>query len=512
MKSIKWTHKSLLIFSLALLLSNSVGCDFSGEENVPIPSEESDAGIVSSTDAGGTDDLDDVDENGIPKQFTALSEVVRKINSARDGNPVDMDGDGYPELTVETDENGVKTVTMDKYGDVYFMSETKLGEYIHILQDTNGDGMTDIQWDRMASPPKEVWQYDRDYDGYPEEIKTITYDFDNQKVHERIQRDLDGDGNYEYDETQTGDAPELVKDEPDKAKVTKATTKHLQINIAPGGCADSDDEEGIKRGHGVLYAALNCALGDGLNCLRNTNRSMYDSAMQYLSSDQKLTLMCWDFGKDVEGKEMPSAQTFPDDSFLWGNPQIRVNVRHFFDNCPGDWEECFNSKEPFFCSIMLHEFLHAVGYENNSPAHDKDAKDEVYSCGRYCGHCSNALKNAPGFPNRDCARCGGTIEEKMQCGHVEKVKKEPCSDIYNVCHDGLGCIADACEECTTIYGYTCAEDIADDLSYPESVYTINNFICCNACPADCNASNDFTCSIIDAEDTCHQPLPMCNRK
>ena len=347
MKSIKQTHKSLLIFSLALLLSNSVGCDFSGEENVPIPSEESDAGIVSSTDAGGgTDDLDDVDENGIPKQFTALSEVVRKINSARDGNPVDMDGDGYPELTVETDENGVKTVTMDKYGDVYFMSETKLGEYIHILQDTNGDGMTDIQWDRMASPPKEVWQYDRDYDVYPEEIKTITYDFDNQKVHERIQRDLDGDGNYEYDETQTGDAPNLVRPEADKtdrSKPTKSTTNYLQINIDPRSCADSDDEEGIKRAHGVFYAALNCAIGEGLNCLRNTNRSMYNSAMQYLSSGQILNLVCSDLFK---GDEV--ATTYPA-SILFGDPAIWVNTEEFFKNCPNDgWLECFESKKPFF--------------------------------------------------------------------------------------------------------------------------------------------------------------------
>lgn len=482
--------------------ASSAGCPLSDDTEPQNSPADNDAGIISPTECP-KHDLDDVDENGIPKQFTALSEVVRKINSARDGNPVDMDGDGYPELTVETDENGVKTVTLDKYGDVYFVSESKPGEYVHTLQDTNGDGMTDIQWDRF--PEREVWQYDRDYDGYPEEIKTITYDFENQKVHERIQRDLDGDGNYEYDETETGDAPELVKDEPDKAKATKATTKHLQINIAPGGCADADDEEGIKRAHGVLYAALNCAIGDGLNCLRETNRSMYNSAMQYLSSGGTLSISC---NERIVG-HAKTTKVYVD----WFESKILFKSSKVFEGCEAsNWEECFTSWKPYFCNIMLHEFLHAVGYELGTPSHDSESKDEVYSCGRYCGHCSNDLKNAPGFPNRDCARCGGTIEEKMQCGHVEKVKIESCPDIYNVCHDGLGCISDACEECTELYGFTCAEDVSEDLSYPDYVYVRNNFLCCNACPNTCNASNDFTClSTTQLEDTCHQPLPMCNR-
>lgn len=210
----KLMSKTVHFIFAAILLAGFVGCT-PKEEPSNVPPANRDAGIIVPKEAP-KDDLDDVDENGIPKQFTALSEVVRKINSARDGNPVDMDGDGYPELRVKTDENGVKTVTMDKHGEVYFKSESKTGEYIHTVQDTNGDGKDDILWDR--SPTQEVWKYDRDYDGYFEEIKTITYDFDNQKVHERIQRDLDGDGNYEYDKTQTGDAPGLIKSKSDKSK------------------------------------------------------------------------------------------------------------------------------------------------------------------------------------------------------------------------------------------------------------------------------------------------------
>ena len=175
---------------------------------------------------------------------------------------------------------------------------------------------------------------------------------------------------------------------------------------------------------------------------------------------------------------------------------INFNPDKAFLQCSTNDSACQQKEAEGQCSLMIHELLHLAGVPS-SENHD-DRTDQIYACGRYCGFCQAGPQSA----NVDCAVCGGTTEEKLQCGRFEEYKEEPCQISYGVCHAGLACIADACETCQTIYINTCDCE-------PAYGYT-NQFYCCAACPESCNASNDFPCdSSIAPVNTCDQPLPMC---
>jgi hypothetical protein len=49
------------------------------------------------------------------------------------------------------------------------------------------------------------------------------------------------------------------------------------------------------------------------------------------------------------------------------------------------------------CNTMLHELLHWAGDQGSSDHNDPNGRgdDDVYSCGRYCGNCSDALQGSP---------------------------------------------------------------------------------------------------------------------
>lgn len=431
-----------------------------------------------------------------------LRSLEEKISRAQQGLPVDFDGDGFPEFMKAIDSAGVEYIEMtDEAGNVFYYSEEHPGEKIHILKDSNGDGMTDIQVDRTIHPSKDIWLRDRDYDGYPEERLTITYDIDAKQSYSLLERDLDGDEIYEI----TIEGTQSLEHSSLKKNISKTRTSGFNdvpaIQVLYENCA-TEQNTAVQNGEKIVNA-INCAFNHGLNCLKRTNKSIYADAISFIGKGNKLIVKC-----DSSLKTPAQTSWYP---FGFWPEEIIFGNSHAFRECsPGD-ANCLREEESLLCNLMIHEYLHVVGFGRESTSHDMGV-DEVYSCGRFCGLCSNALQGAPGFPNRDCARCAGTLEEKLQCGHVEKIISGPCQNTYSICHQGLGCISAPCDKCTELYGYTCEEEISDDMSYPSFIYMRSDFLCCSECPETCNGSNDFPCGeSLEPEDTCLQELPMCSK-
>lgn len=133
------------------------------------------------------------------------------------------------------------------------------------------------------------------------------------------------------------------------------------------------------------------------------------------------------------------------------------------------------------CSTVMHELFHWAG-EPGGGAHDISASDAVYSCARYCAHCSHFAKGGNVSSNVDCARCGETDAEKRLCGTQALASAVPCPQ-KDLCHAGLGGNFN-CVQCDGVKDAAC-----DGHIYSNSTST---FSCCQACPHSTD-KNDRTC-------------------
>lgn len=461
------------------------------------------------SDSGVNIDIGDETETNekilYPSELEPLKE---KIIQAQSGEPVDFDDDGFSEYQKTKHEDGSELVEMFKpSGAVYYQAEY-LPDGSHVIyQDTNGDELTDIQETREINPFSEERLYDKDFDGYPEERLRVEYDESSQTIIIFHERDDDGDGDYTVLAEKTT-IVENISERKQSRAITRGRMYHGPVEISWSGC-DSSSESAFQNGLKIAMAA-ECALNHGKNCLNERNKKFYNKLIDTLANEKTIKVAC------SSGRN--SVAWTPLDNLFWeivatlsGSPDIFFNPNELdgLQGCASSDANCIGQDEDDkLCNILLHELLH-YAEQFLPPNHDADGDDEIYSCARYCGGCAHNLKGATGDSHVDCLKCGGTLNEKLTCGYVEKIEEAECLESLGICHAGLGCIAGACEKCRSLYTKTCDQEI---LNETPMISYIQEFLCCSKCPDSCDNSNDFPCnSSFPEENTCHDPLPMCSK-
>ncbi len=174
---------SMLFFATLCL---STGCE------APAPKE--DEGLSGRTEPSS--------ETLITVSTSEMGELGRLLEEVSSGKPTDMDNDGFPETRLTVDEDGaIHYESLTPEGNVQFYSVKYPDGSSHTLSDINGDGNTDYQEDVFVDAEElrilqRIKQYDRNFDGYPEERKTIEFDRENQLMIVTEERDDEGSGNY----------------------------------------------------------------------------------------------------------------------------------------------------------------------------------------------------------------------------------------------------------------------------------------------------------------------------
>lgn len=432
-----------------------------------------------------------------------LGEIGKIVAEVNRGEPTDTDGDGFAETLMTTAADGTiyyEVMNPNGYVRFYWVKYPDGNE--HTLSDVNGDGNTDYQEDVFVNSEKKTWierrikQYDRNFDGYPEERKTIEFDRENRLMIVTEERDDEGSGNYIIVNKWTRPLQNLFEERSPESHqnriiIKKKSTSH---DAHEGFLVDADatlcgDVGNAKKNMQKIIEALECAFDHGRSCLEETNHDYFDKINKLLNMLRIFPLLL-----ECRSLESGYAGYTPGNTLL---PVIQIDPSRAFWGCDSDDADCLQQEEESLCSLLLHELLHNAG-ETGDKNHD-EGTDQVYACGRYCGFC----QEGPFSKNKDCAICAKFGGDPLQCGSIEYVQAGPCSDTYAVCHAGLGCIADACETCRELEIYTC------DMEKAEMTF-IDHF-CCLKCPDNCNASNDFPCKgeMPTPKDTCDQPLPMC---
>ncbi len=438
-----------------------------------------------------------------------LESLKKRIVQAQLGEPVDFDEDGFSEYQKTKYEDGTELVEMFKpSGSVYYQAEY-LPDGSHVIcQDTNGDELTDIQETRQINPFSEERLYDKDYDGYPEERLRVEYDEPSRTIIVLHDRDDDKDGNYiVLSEKRT-----IIKNDSRNRPqwpVTRGSMYHGPVEVSWSDCSASADtafQNGLK-----IIEASACALKHGKNCLNERNKKLYNKLIDSLAKGRTIKIACSSEKNSVAwtpflGERILDVLDLRKESAdIFFNP----NQLDGLQGCASSDSNCIDQDEgDKLCNVLLHELLH-YAEQFLPPNHDDHGDDEIYSCARYCSGCAHNLKGATGDSHVDCLRCGGTIDEKLTCGYIEKSEEEDCQDSSGVCHAGLGCIAGPCEKCKYIYTWTCDQEILNET--PEASF-IQSFLCCARCPDSCDSSNDFPCNASFFEqNTCRDPLPMCQK-
>ena len=133
--------------------------------------------------------------------ISELGEVGERVKQLGSGAPTDLDGDGIPEAQLTRDQKGgIQFETVTAEGGVDYIYEKSAAGATHSLADVNGDGMTDYQEDAYVDEKgrrsKIVYQYDFNFDGYPESRRTDIFDLDNKLQRVTEERDDEGNGDY----------------------------------------------------------------------------------------------------------------------------------------------------------------------------------------------------------------------------------------------------------------------------------------------------------------------------
>lgn len=455
-----------------------------------------------------------------------LDDLKDKVLLAQAGEPVDFDGDGIEDFQRTSMDDGSFFVEMFRpNGDVYYQAEYSPDGAFTIYQDTDGDGKTDIVEVRTVAPFHEERLYDRNFDGYPEERLRAEHDESSRTLNIFLERDLDGDGDYDILSQQGTVIDAAEGQQSSKTKITRGEMYQGPVIIFWEGCGDTTEE--AHRNGLRIAAAAECALGHGVRCLHERSTRFYNKIIDRMAGGKTIRIGCG----IPEGKDKKNivAWTQIDDiigqliTHLNEFPNIYFNKMALADGLLGCGE--YNAKclaegeDERLCNVFLHEFLHYVEWLVD-PDHDKTGQDELYSCARYCGGCASNLLGATGNPHVDCLLCGGTPQEKMTCGYVEKIEETNCDQSISsagICHSGLACVAGPCEICHELVTQTCDEeilkgnpDIHAELINKQSLQ-IEDFLCCAQCSEGCDSSNDFPCNMTEnVQNTCHDPLPMCN--
>jgi len=438
--------------------------------------------------------------------ISELGEVGERVKQLGSGAPTDLDGDGIPEAQLTRDQKGgIQFETVTAEGGVDYIYEKSAAGATHSLADVNGDGMTDYQEDAYVDEKgrrsKIVYQYDFNFDGYPESRRTDIFDWDNKLQRVTEERDDEGNGDYIIVKQWTRKLwtrDDIIKKSRnnDEVSVKKnfIPVDHngdglLTLQSEDLGCGKTTDET-IKNIN-KLFKATTCAFEQANSCFKEINRLVFkkfQSAYIHLFLET-LQVTCGSHEKNY------SAFTDTSDSGYI----IFVDPEHVFKNCKTEDESCQQKEEEELCSLMLHELMHVAEFPVGD---DHDGKyDVIYSCARHCGFCQNEINTL----STDCITCvnygqndplapvfGGI--DPLQCGSQEIIEEGPCEDTYAVCHAGLGCISAVCEQCRTSKLYSC------DTKRVDVDMTVFSSFCCLQCPSDCDSSNDFPCKELEEQE------------
>jgi hypothetical protein len=446
-------------------------------------------------DTGGGDTGGGDTTGGGSVDYTPSDEMARigaEIEKLLSTGQADIDGDGAPDTTRETANGGV-VLTFDPQGGavdvVYSKDATSAFTWV---ADADLDGVADSEtvFTPDGSTPTEVILQDTDGDGFSETRTTHAFDYEAATITYTVEVDTDADGTFDTQEVTVttltrndgeGDC-EGLDGMPDAGDGGVYTVPHTRVHVLHGSGAGRCSPTMAAQ----VAAAADCAFSKGGLCLANSNPELAAKlfAAQVGDGPMDIDIAC---GNSCAGV-LASTRSYERPWF--SNSMMNIN--------PDEWSKLDSDKQ---CGLMLHELLHWAGEEGAADHNDlnEGGDDDVYSCGRYCGLCSDFGKGSPNNSSIDCARCSKGKERKKKCGTKEALGTYPCNgDGAGLCHQGLGCIAGNCEECAGTRLETCDDK---GLTEPE-------FLCCNTCPSSCNGSNDLPCGgNANLSDNCTESSP-----
>ena len=236
-------------------------------------------------------------QEGIQRVFRE-SGIAQQIEALERGEMVDMDGDGFAEMSLTIDEEGARHLeSITPEGNVDFYAVTYPDGSKHMLSDTNNDGSTDVQEDLAVQPQrKRIRLEDKDFDGYPEERRTTTYDYEQSIIVMTEERDDDMDGEYTIINQWTR---EIFKFDLPKEEAGHQKSYHPKTKSNPSTSGDiigkCDSEQGEK-----LLRAFDCFLAKRWTCLEEINKEwnkILSSLPSKIFSQGKLDVRCQEHEK-----------------------------------------------------------------------------------------------------------------------------------------------------------------------------------------------------------------------
>ena len=447
----------------------------------------------------------------IPPALEGLTELIEELHQ---GNPVDIDGDGFQELFYEElDEQINVYVDLPTGENVFFATLSQNGD-LTALYDLDENAQADLEYIWNAATSTAIVYRDDDGDGYPEQRSTFVRDAATGTSHYQVEHDPQGSG--EYTIIEKGDIPlqsHAVSMSSPKIppvdlffKPTSACargTKEVFFGLPSVYICEGDGPKGCSpEESSMLKSAFACMFERYKTCMRDTNKSTWYSFLLHLA----LHGITGCVGIQCDSLENNTSAT-TNYYYEIFNSEIVFNRDQFGLQTEHDT-----------CSVAIHEFMHALGEAVSkggvNKEHDKGL-DVVYACGRYCGFCSKYTKGTEWVfdsNNVECFVCADSAERKKACGFREELVTGRCHENYSVCHAGLSCLMSPCEKCgESAIAKSCHQNPEDQKEFDWR--NVGSW-CCQECPATCNNSNDMPCSEVyidpNLQDTCSQPPPYCS--
>ena len=451
---------------------------------------------------------------------------VADLSSQQD-SVVDFTSDGRDMIYVEHQGDVLHVYLDDEYGNnVAYMVRQKNGD-MTILYDINEDGNTDIQYSFSPSAQEETALIDSDFDGFPETKRKVFWD-DSQNKYILVIYSSNGD---EYIEQSREEVPDEIEAlgrfsvEP-KERTSKQLKQRkgsepqdslIMTNVCPEGtektsfgipgvyiCKGDVDGSCSEDETAQLQTAFRCMFERYKTCIRETNKIYWYGFVLFSSvgaGPGLIGVQCFPELRNEKGQEVLANTTF---GVPFHHSRMKFNRKSLK-----------NLNEEDLCGVAIHEFIHAMGRATiDGPIKDRHdlGTDSIYSCGRYCGFCSQAATGTSWkFESNiiECYNCADSPERKLACGYKEE-RIDECVENYSVCHAGLGIILDKCEKCRSAALKTCHQK-EEDIRYL-GIRSVGQW-CCEKCPDTANRSNDMPClepmdSLIDL---CSTPPPFCKK-
>jgi len=408
-------------------------------------------------------------------QSVELTTHAAALALLRSGQPADLDGDGTPDTTRAVEGGGA----------------------VSSEQDLNNDGLPEWRYAYDGNGVT-IQSIDSDSDGWPEQELTVTVTASEERKVLLSDTDLDGVADRRQTWVTLLSAPndQNYTDETDATGsgtwTTVTSTVISKTKFVDDPCMDGFPSDGtdwnpwswlpnitIRTGNSggacsadqarLAAAAVDCALARGGLCLAMTNSALNASLNAAVNGDNVMPLLIGCGNGCANSLAATRSWSRP----WFSDSQMNLGAGFWGLDAPGR------------CNIMLHEMLHWAGNEGSADHNESTGPgdDQVYSCGRYCGRCSDAAHGSPNNSAIDCARCADSKSRKEACGSQTEYQTAGCGDyMTGICHSGLACIAGNCEQCGGVVTNDC-----------NGALLRLNVDCCSQCPTGCDRSNDFPC-------------------